>query len=199
MGDGLQLLRDLGRTRRILIVDADEFAARHPPEQPRVVEAEGPGADDADPDRPPRRAHTNTPRWDPSMNLRKLSTSGVWGSSARAFAIPWLTVMSELNSRRYARFSASFTSGEKAARCSPTELRPYRCTGLPTALVYGGTSWFTREPPPTKAKVPMRTNWWIGTSPLMIARSSTVTWPAICTALAMITSLPTAQSCAMCT
>ncbi len=70
---------------------------------------------------------------------------------------------------------------------------------MPTAFVYGGTSWFTREPPPTNANAPIRTNWWMGTRPLMTARSSMVTCPAICTALAMITSFPTTQSWATCT
>jgi len=45
----------------------------------------------------------------------------------------------------------------------------------------------------------MRTNWWMGTSPLTMARSSMVTWPAIWTAFAMMTSLPMTQSCATCT
>ena len=98
--DGLELLRHLGRACGILVVDACKLEPRHPPEQTRVVEAEGPGADHTDSHRSAPLAHTSTPRWDPSMNLRKFSTSGVWGSSARALAIPWLTVMSELKRRR---------------------------------------------------------------------------------------------------
>ena len=45
----------------------------------------------------------------------------------------------------------------------------------------------------------MRTNWWIGTSPLTMARSSIVTWPAIWMPLARMTSFPITQSWAMCT
>ena len=97
-GRRVELLRHLGRARRILVVDAGERDARHAPQQPRVVEPERSGADDAHPHR--RRAHTSTPRCDPSMNFRKCSTSATAGSSPRAFAIPWLTVMSELNSSR---------------------------------------------------------------------------------------------------
>src|SRR2546422_2454046 len=53
--------------------DAGERDARHAPQQPRVVEPERSGADDAHPHG--RRAHTSTPRCDPSMNFRKCSTS----------------------------------------------------------------------------------------------------------------------------
>src|SRR5256884_8287245 len=79
-------LRHFGRARRILVVDAGEGNTRHAAQQPRVVEAERAGADDPHPHR--WCAHTSTPRCDPSMNLRKFSTSGIGGSSARAFAIP---------------------------------------------------------------------------------------------------------------
>ena len=44
--------------------------------------------------------HTITPRCEASMKVRNFSTSGTCGSSIRARAIPWLTVRSELNSRR---------------------------------------------------------------------------------------------------
>ena len=98
MCDRLELRRDLGGARGVVVVDAGERDPRHAPQQPRVVKPERSGADDPHPHR--RRAHTNTPRCDPSMNLRKFSTSGICGSSARALAIPWLTVMSELNSSR---------------------------------------------------------------------------------------------------
>src|SRR5229473_6722133 len=131
MRDGLELPRHVGGARGILVVDARKGDARHAPQQPRVMEAERAGADDPHPHR--WSAHTSTPRCDPSMNLRKFSTSGICGSSARARAIPWLTVMSELKSSRYARFSASFTSGANPARCRPTELSPSRWTGLHTA------------------------------------------------------------------
>ena len=93
-----ELLRHLGGARRVLVVDPGKAHARHARQQPGVVEPERSGADHPDPDR--RRAHTSTPRCDPSMNLRKFSTSGICGSSVRALAMPWLTVMSELNSRR---------------------------------------------------------------------------------------------------
>src|SRR5207237_2900239 len=93
-----ELLPALAGARRVLVVDARRPRARHRGQQPRVVEPERPRAPPPDPDRPP--AHTSTPRWDPSMNFRKLSTSGICGSSVRALAMPWLTVMSELNSRR---------------------------------------------------------------------------------------------------
>src|ERR1700704_1944115 len=98
MRGGLELRRDVGGARGIVVVDARKGNARHAPQQPRVMEAERAGADDAHPHR--GSAHTSTPRCDPSMNLRKFSTSGICGSSARALAIPWLTVMSELKSSR---------------------------------------------------------------------------------------------------
>src|SRR5712664_3606781 len=106
MRDGLELPRHVGGARGILVVDARKGDARHAPQQPRVMEAERAGADDPHPHR--WSAHTSTPRCDPSMNLRKFSTSGICGS---------------------------FTSGEDPARCRPTEFKPYRWTGLPTALV----------------------------------------------------------------
>ena len=93
-----ELLGHLGGARRVLVVNPGKPHARHPGEQSCVVEPERPRADHPDPDRP--AAHTSTPRCDPSMNFRKLSTSGICGSSVRALAMPWLTVMSELNSRR---------------------------------------------------------------------------------------------------
>ena len=97
--DGLQLLGDLGGARRVDVEDADQRGVGDRTQQPRVMVAEGAGADHADPHRPPT-LHTITPRCDASMKLRNFSTSGTWGSSIRARAIPWLTVRSELNSRR---------------------------------------------------------------------------------------------------
>src|SRR3989442_5768904 len=57
--------------------DAGERDARHAPQQPRVVEPERSGADDAHPHR--RRAHTSTPRCDPSIDRKstRLNSSHV--------------------------------------------------------------------------------------------------------------------------
>src|SRR4029077_725687 len=92
---GVELLRYLGGAGGGLVVDPRERDARHAPQQSGVVESQGPGAHHAR-----AHAHTITPRCDPSMNFRKFSTSGICGSSARALAMPWPTVMSELNSSR---------------------------------------------------------------------------------------------------
>src|SRR5438132_5035942 len=87
-------------TGGIQVVDPREVGARHPAEQPRVVEPQGARADHAYAERFPASAHTSTPRWDPSINLRKCSTSGTAGSSTRARCTPWPTVRSELNTSR---------------------------------------------------------------------------------------------------
>src|SRR6185437_12604601 len=138
VGHGPQLLGDVGQALGIPVVDAGELGALDVPEKAGVVVTEGAGADHADPH--PRRGHTNTPRCEVSMNVRKVSTSGSAGSSARARAMPCVMLKSELKSSRYARLRASFTSAENPARCRPTELRPYSWSGFPTAFTYGGTS-----------------------------------------------------------
>src|SRR5207249_397733 len=94
----LELVRHLRRTLGVLLVDPGEFGPGHPPQQARVVVTQRARADHPHADG--GSAHTMTPRCDASMNLRKVSTSGACGSSARARAMPWLTVRSELNSRR---------------------------------------------------------------------------------------------------
>src|SRR5207245_10715776 len=76
------LFRSLGRARRILVVDAGERDARHAPQQPRVVEPERSGADDADPHR--RRAHTSTPRCDPSIDRKSTRLNSSHGSISYA-------------------------------------------------------------------------------------------------------------------
>ena len=98
MRDGVELPRDLRGARGIDVENADQIDVGQPAQQSSVVVAEGAGADD--PDAHPRCRHTMTPRWDASMNASSRSTSGTGGSSARARAMPWLTVRSELNSRR---------------------------------------------------------------------------------------------------
>ena len=97
-GDGFELPGDLGRAGGVDVEDADQRGALDGAQQPRVMVAEGAGADHADAHRLP--GHTITPRCEASMKVRNFSTSGTCGSSIRARAIPWLTVRSELNSRR---------------------------------------------------------------------------------------------------
>jgi len=103
MGRRVELPGHVRGPRGIEVVDAREVGAHHPAEQPRVVKPQGAGADHAEAERPPAPsacAHTSTPRCDPSMNLRKCSTSGTAGSSTRARCTPWPTVRSELNTSR---------------------------------------------------------------------------------------------------
>ncbi len=78
-------------------------------------------------------------------------------------------------------------------------LSPKRRTGFPTAFTNGGTSFTTREHPPTKAWRPMRTNWCTAVRPATMTLSSTVTCPASCELFTRITPSPTWQSCARCT
>ena len=86
---GVELFRHFGRARGVLVVDTGKRDARHVSQESRVMEAEGAGTNDPDAHRRALpRAHTITPRCDPSMNLRKFSTSGICGSSARALAMP---------------------------------------------------------------------------------------------------------------
>ena len=86
---GVELFRHFGRARGVLVVDTGKRDARHASQESRVMEAEGAGTNHPDAHRPALpRAHTITPRCDPSMNLRKFSTSGICGSSARALAMP---------------------------------------------------------------------------------------------------------------
>ena len=100
-GGGLELLGDVRGARRVVIVEAHEIGAGDLLQEPDMVEAERAGPDDSDPDRPHRGFfHTITPRCDASMNRRNVSTSGTCGSSVRARATPWLTVRSELKTRR---------------------------------------------------------------------------------------------------
>src|SRR5438552_1350505 len=117
-----------------MVVEPHEIGAVDLLEKPDVMEAQCARPDHTDAHRPRMPRHTITPRCDASMKRRNVSTSGTSGSSTRARATPWLTVRSELNTRRQVRFSASFTSAGKSARCTPTELRPYRWTGLPAAF-----------------------------------------------------------------
>jgi hypothetical protein len=62
--------------------------------------------------------------------------------------------------------------------------------GLPTALMYGGTSCEMREQPPTNEYWPIFTNWCAALWPAMIAFSPTVTWPASCTLFTRMTPSP---------
>ena len=102
VGHSLQLFRHLRGACPIVIIKAYEIRAFDLLEQADVMEAEGSRPHDAHPDRPrcACRLHTITPRCEASMNCRNVSTSGTCGSSARARAMPWLTVRSELNTSR---------------------------------------------------------------------------------------------------
>jgi len=100
MRDRLELLGDLGGARRIVVVEAHDVRTSDLLQQPYVVKTKRARADHAYLDRPDSLRHTITPRCEASMNCRNVSTSAICGNSTRARAIPWLTVRSELNTRR---------------------------------------------------------------------------------------------------
>ena len=69
---------------------------------------------------------------------------------------------------------------------------------LPTVFAYGSASLVTTEKPPMNACWPTRQNWCTPENALIVAKSSTVTWPPSVAALPKIVVLPTWQSCATC-
>ena len=79
-------------------------------------------------------------------------------------------------------------------RCMPTAFSPASSARAPTAVQYGGTSMVTPVSPETKARRPMRQNWWAAARPLKCTCSSSVTCPASATEFAMMAPSPTRQS-----
>jgi hypothetical protein len=121
-------------------------------------------------------------------------------SSARARSMACDTFSSERKNRRYARFSSRTTPGSKPLRCNPTLFSPYSLHRVAHRLEVGRNVLGHARAAPDEG-VPCRCARTGAPphSPEMIARSSTVTWPASCTPLAMITPSPSWQSCARCT
>src|SRR5690606_36126636 len=192
-----ELLAHGPETRCIRVVNADELRARQVAQQARVVPAQTADPRHADPQ--PTRHQRMIPRSLSSTNVRNRWISGNGLSSSRARSRAWLTFSVELKNSRYARFSSRRTTSGIPRRWSPTVFRPASSIGLPAARMYGGTSFCTREAPPTNAWQPIRTNWWIAVTPPTLAQSSITTCPPMFTALASTTWSPMTQSCAMCT
>src|SRR5690606_28191734 len=182
---------------RIRVVDSDEVRIGEVTQKARVVPAEA--ADPRHAYLQPVRHHRMIPRSLSSTNASSRWISGYGSSSARACSSAWLTLSVELKNNRYARFSSRRTTSGIPRRWSPTVFSPDSSIGLPAARMYGGTSFCTREAPPTNAWQPIRTNWWIAVTPPTIAQSSITTCPPMLTAFASTTWSPMTQSCAMCT
>ena len=103
----------------------------------------------------------------------------------------------ERKRRRYAFFSVAISSFEKPRLFQADDIQPVKRSPVPAAITKGGTSFGTPVRPLTKACFPTLQNWWIAQRPERMAKSSTCTWPASVAPFAMITLLPTMQSCAM--
>ena len=74
-------------------------------------------------------------------------------------------------------------------------LSPRTRVGLwPTTRQNGRTSWVIIDPPPMKAKRPIRQNWWMPLIAPIRAQSPTWTWPPRVAPWRKIVWLPTTQS-----
>src|SRR6185437_6951635 len=127
----------------------------HLAQQPNMVVAERSGPDHTN----ARWVQIATPRWLDSTNCTSCITSGICSTSAVTRSIACARLSSDRNNSLYARFNSRIVSAENPFRRSPTEFSPYNFIGLPTALTNGGTSFDTREQPPTIALRPIRVNW----------------------------------------
>jgi len=106
-----------------VVVEAHEIRAVDLLQEADVVETEHARPDHTHSDGPRALRHTINPRCDASMNRRNVSTSAICGSStARARSLADREIRVEHQAVR--ALHANFTSGEKPARCSPTELSP---------------------------------------------------------------------------
>src|SRR5689334_20920502 len=85
----------------------------------------------------------------------------------------------------------------KPRRRSPSTLKPRTASGLPSTIMYGGTSCETALPNPAIACAPILTNWRMPVSPPIVTQSPSSTWPPSVVLLASVVWLPTRQSCAI--
>ncbi|MCC2634051.1 MAG: hypothetical protein K0S48_1937 [Ramlibacter sp.] len=95
--------------------------------------------------------------------------------------------------------TAAMRSALKSRRFRPTALKPRTASGLPSTSMKGGTSCEMALWKPSIACAPTLTNWWMPVRPPTVTQSPTSTWPPSVALLAMVTLLPTMQSCATCT
>jgi len=118
------------------------------------------------------------PRLAEAMKARISARSSEGGQSDAIRSTAWVVLKPEKKKILNMSLRAAIRAFEKPLRRSPMTFRPRTRVGrCPTTRQKGRTSWVIMDPPPMKAKRPIRQNWWVPLRAPIVAKSPTRTCP----------------------